>query len=286
MKVFLVPNYYKQEAVESGLALELWLTRQGFEVDWAPDQRSGIESTPDLSDCGLVISLGGDGTLLRAARIVGYSEVPILGLSYGHLGFLTAASPEDRNVLTVVGDALAGELHVSRRATLACDIYSVREDGCEDVCSSFALNDLALTRGPLSDMVEFDITVSGHRIDRLRGDGVVVSTATGSTGYALSAGGPIVSPDYTGMVCVPIAPHTIQARAFLTSPTDVIEIKMSKDRPSVPAIAVDGQFLSFEGEVERVEVRRGDADILLLDYGPESFYNSVSRVFYGVRNDR
>ena len=286
MKVFLVPNYYKQEAVESGLALELWLTRQGFEVDWAPDQRSGIESTPDLSDCGLVISLGGDGTLLRAARIVGYSEVPILGLSYGHLGFLTAASPEDRNVLTVVGDALAGELHVSRRATLACDIYSVREDGREDVCSSFALNDLALTRGPLSDMVEFDITVSGHRIDRLRGDGVVVSTATGSTGYALSAGGPIVSPDYTGMVCVPIAPHTIQARAFLTSPSDVIEIKMSKDRPSVPAIAVDGQFLSFEGEVERVEVRRGDADVLLLDYGPESFYNSVSRVFYGVRNDR
>ena len=286
MKVFLVPNYYKQEAVESGLALELWLTRQGFEVDWAPDQRSGIESTPDLSDCGLVISLGGDGTLLRAARIVGYSEIPILGLSYGHLGFLTAASPEDRNVLTVVGDALAGELHVSRRATLACDIYSVREDGCEDVCSSFALNDLALTRGPLSDMVEFDITVSGHRIDRLRGDGVVVSTATGSTGYALSAGGPIVSPDYTGMVCVPIAPHTIQARAFLTSPSDVIEIMVSKDRPSVPAIAVDGQFLPFEGEVERVEVRRGDADILLLDYGPESFYNSVSRVFYGVRNDR
>ena len=286
MKVFLVPNYYKQEAVESGLALELWLTRQGFEVNWAPDQRSGIESTPDLSDCGLVISLGGDGTLLRAARIVGYSEVPILGLSYGHLGFLTAASPEDRNVLTVLGDALAGELHVSRRATLACDIYSVREDGREDVCSSFALNDLALTRGPLSDMVEFDITVSGHRIDRLRGDGVVVSTATGSTGYALSAGGPIVSPDYTGMVCVPIAPHTIQARAFLTSPSDVIEIKVSKDRPSVPAIAVDGQFLSFEGEVERVEVRRGDADILLLDYGPESFYNSVSRVFYGVRNDR
>lgn len=286
MKVFLVPNYYKQEAVESGLALELWLTRQGFEVYWAPDQRSGIESTPDLSGCGLVISLGGDGTLLRAARIVGYGEVPILGLSYGHLGFLTAASPEDRNVLTVLGDALAGELHVSRRATLACDIYSVREDGREDVCSSFALNDLALTRGPLSDMVEFDITVSGHRIDRLRGDGVVVSTATGSTGYALSAGGPIVSPDYTGMVCVPIAPHTIQARAFLTSPSDVIEIMVSKDRPSVPAIAVDGQFLSFEGEVERVEVRRGDADILLLDYGPESFYNSVSRVFYGVRNDR
>lgn len=286
MKVFLVPNYYKQEAVESGLMLELWLNRQGYDVVWAADQRSGIQASPDIEGCDLVITLGGDGTLLRAARIVNYREIPILGLSYGHLGFLTAASPSERDILTVVGDALAGELHVSRRATLACDVLSVSDDGHEDVVRTFALNDMALTRGPLSDMVEFDMSVSGHHIDRLRGDGVVVSTATGSTGYALSAGGPIVSPDYAGMVCVPIAPHTIQARAFLTSPSDVVEISMSDDRPSVPAIAIDGQFVTCEGTVTHVAVRRGPGDVLLLDYGPESFYNSVSRVFYGARNDR
>ena len=286
MKVFLVPNYYKQEAVESGLMLELWLSRQGYEVVWAADQRSQIQTSPDIAGCDLVITLGGDGTLLRAARIVNYREIPILGLSYGHLGFLTAASPEERDVLSVVSDALAGELHVSRRATLACDVVSVNDDGTEDMVRAFALNDMALTRGPLSDMVEFDMSVSGHHIDRLRGDGVVVSTATGSTGYALSAGGPIVSPDYSGMVCVPIAPHTIQARAFLTSPSDVVEIRMSQDRPSVPAIAIDGQFVTCAGTVDRVMVRRGPGDVLLLDYGPESFYNSVSRVFYGVRRDR
>ena len=266
MKVFLVPNYYKQEAVESGLMLELWLTRQGYEVAWAADQRSKIQSTPDIDGSDLVITLGGDGTLLRAARILNHREIPILGLSYGHLGFLTAASPEERDILQVVSDALSGELHVSRRATIAADIVSVREDGTKDVVRTFALNDMALTRGPLSDMV--------------------VSTATGSTGYALSAGGPIVSPDYTGMVCVPIAPHTIQARAFLTSPSDVVEIFMSDDRPSVPAIAIDGQFITCDGTVESVAVRRGPGDVLLLDYGPESFYNSVSRVFYGVRHDR
>ncbi len=286
MKVFLVPNYYKREAVESGLMLELWLSRQGYEVVWAADQRSQIQTSPDIEGCDLVITLGGDGTLLRAARIVNYREIPILGLSYGHLGFLTAASPEERDVLSVVSDALAGELHVSRRATLACDVVSVNDDGTEDMVRAFALNDMALTRGPLSDMVEFDMSVSGHHIDRLRGDGVVVSTATGSTGYALSAGGPIVSPDYSGMVCVPIAPHTIQARAFLTSPSDVVEIRMSQDRPSVPAIAIDGQFVTCAGTVDRVMVRRGPGDVLLLDYGPESFYNSVSRVFYGVRRDR
>lgn len=285
-KVFLVPNYYKNEAVESGLSLELWLSRQGYEVAWAADQRSGIVAKPDIEGADLVISLGGDGTLLRAARIVGYQEIPILGLSYGHLGFLTAASPDERDVLGVVADALAGEMHVSRRATLSVEVFSYAEDGSEEMLDTFVLNDVALTRGPLSDMVEFDITVSGHHIDRLRGDGVVVSTATGSTGYALSAGGPIVSPDYTGMVCVPIAPHTIQARAFLTSPSDVVEISMSRDRPSVPAIAVDGQFVATESTVERVVARRGPGDVLLLDYGPESFYNSVSRVFYGVHHDR
>lgn len=286
MKVFLVPNYRKNEAVESGLSLELWLGRQGYEVAWAADQRSGITATPDIEGSDLVISLGGDGTLLRAARIVGYQEIPILGLSYGHVGFLTAASPEERDVLGVVADALAGEMHVSRRATLSVEVYAHESMGGEAALETFALNDVALTRGPLSDMVEFDMTVSGHRIDRLRGDGVVVSTATGSTGYALSAGGPIVSPDYTGMVCVPIAPHTIQARAFLTSPSDVVEISMSQDRPSVPAIAVDGQFMVKDTLVDRIVARRGPGDVLLLDYGPESFYNSVSRVFYGVHHDR
>lgn len=286
MKVFLVPNYYKNEAVESGLALELWLSRQGYEVAWAADQRSKIVSTPDIEGSDLVISLGGDGTLLRAARIVGYQEIPILGLSYGHLGFLTAASPDDTDILSVVSDALAGEMHVSRRATLAIDVFAHTDEGEEQTLDTFALNDLALTRGPLSDMVEFTITVSGHRIDRLRGDGVVVSTATGSTGYALSAGGPIVSPDYTGMVCVPIAPHTIQARAFLTSPSDVVEIEMSRDRPSIPAVAVDGVFVAKDAVVDRVVAHRGPGDILLLDYGPESFYTSVSRVFYGVHHDR
>ena len=286
MKVFLVPNYRKNEAVESGLSLELWLGRQGYEVAWAADQRSGITAAPDIEGSDLVISLGGDGTLLRAARIVGYQEIPILGLSYGHVGFLTAASPEERDVLGVVADALAGEMHVSRRATLSVEVYAHDSMGGEAALETFALNDVALTRGPLSDMVEFDMTVSGHHIDRLRGDGVVVSTATGSTGYALSAGGPIVSPDYTGMVCVPIAPHTIQARAFLTSPSDVVEISMSQDRPSVPAIAVDGQFMVKDTLVDRIVARRGPGDVLLLDYGPESFYNSVSRVFYGVHHDR
>lgn len=325
MNVLLVVNCSRVEAVQDALMLETWLKRQGYTATWAPDGRADAEApaprsagaggastrpaaalapkppalTPALLDSvELVISLGGDGTLLRAARIVGPREIPILGLSYGHLGFLTAANPADVNILDVVGDALAGEMHVSRRATLEAEIVPdpARATGADGALSAAAggepapvvvsaLNDLALTRGALGEMIEVEITVSGHRIDKLRGDGIVVSTATGSTGYALSAGGPIVSPDYAGMVCVPIAPHTIQARAFLTSPSDVVELALDYDRPAHASVQVDGQVIDTHGDIARVLVRRGRADVLLLDYGPESFYSSVSRVFYGVRRD-
>lgn len=185
--------------------------------------------------------------------------------------------------MVTVRDALAGELHVSRRATLDVECEFERPDGTTYTRHSFALNDFALSRGGAGDMVEFDVSVSGKHIDRLRGDGFVVSTATGSTGYALAAGGPIVTPEFTGMVCVPIAPHTIMARAFLTSPSDVVEIEMSPERPAMRHFFADGQPVRREKDSVGVRacVRRGPGDLVLLDRSSQSFYDSVSRVFYG-----
>ena len=280
MKVLIVPNYAREDAVESSRRLERWLDDEGVDVSWAHDKRLLPDVTAAADGCDLVVSLGGDGTLLRAARIVGYTGVPVLGISYGHLGFLTAAGPDD--LLETVRDALAGELHVSRRATLDIECEFVDRDGSSHVTHSFALNDFALSRGGAGDMVEFDVSVSGKHIDRLRGDGFVVSTATGSTGYALAAGGPIVTPEFTGMVCVPIAPHTIMARAFLTSPSDVVEIEMSPERPAMRHFFADGQPVRREGGTgTRAVVRRGPGDLILLDRSTQSFYDSVSRVFYG-----
>lgn len=281
MKVLIVPNNSRPDATHSAVYLEEWLNEQGIDVVWAHDKRVFPDAVDDASGCDLVVSLGGDGTLLRAARIVGYSGIPILGISYGHLGFLTAAGPED--LVEIVKDALAGELHASRRSTLDIECEFVDEEGVPHVTHHFALNDFALSRGGMGDMVEFDVEVSGHHIDRLRGDGFVVSTATGSTGYALAAGGPIVTPEFSGMVCVPIAPHTILARAFLTSPADVVEITMSPERPVMRHFFVDGRPVCGEwrGRGTRAAVRRGPGDVVLLDRGTGSFYNAVSRVFYG-----
>ena len=281
MKVLIVVNHAREDAMESARRLEDWLDERGVDVAWAHDKRRFPLAVDSADDCDLVVSLGGDGTLLRAARIVGYAGVPVLGISYGHLGFLTAAGPED--LMVTVRDALAGELHVSRRATLDVECVFERPDGTSYTRHSFALNDFALSRGGAGDMVEFDVSVSGKHIDRLRGDGFVVSTATGSTGYALAAGGPIVTPEFTGMVCVPIAPHTIMARAFLTSPSDVVEIEMSPERPAMRHFFADGQPVRREKDSVGVRacVRRGPGDLVLLDRSSQSFYDSVSRVFYG-----
>lgn len=279
MKVLLVPNYSRPDAVDDASRLADWLNGRGVELQWAPDMKLHPNEGIDTDGVDLVVSLGGDGTLLRAARIVEYSEIPMLGLSYGHLGFLTCGGPDD--LFEIVQAALVGQMHASHRATLDIEVCFSKPDGSELVERRFALNDLALTRGVKGDMIAFDVAVSGHHIDRLRGDGFVVSTATGSTGYALAAGGPIVTPEFDGMICVPVAPHSIRARAFLTSPTDVVEITMSHERRSERLFFSDGQPMGVGLVGERARIRRGPGDIILLDRSVKSFYRSVSRVFYG-----
>ena len=279
MKILVVPNYSKPEAVDGARRLTDWLEHEGLDVTWAHDKKIFPDKVIDISDIDLVVSLGGDGTLLRAAHIVEYSETPLLGLSYGHLGFLTCGAPE--NLIETVSDALSGELHASHRATLDVEVDFERPDGSIVTEKSFALNDLSLTHGVRGDMIVFDVSVSGHHVDRLRGDGFVVSTSTGSTGYALAAGGPIVTPEFAGMVCVPVACHTIMARAFLTSPSDVVELRISRERHAERLFFADGQPLGEGLQGIRARVRRGPGDVILLDRSARSFYESVSRVFYG-----
>lgn len=280
MKVLIVPNYSRADALADAKRLTSWLESRGVGVGVLPNKATHLSTRRTSEEYGLVVSLGGDGTLLRAASAVGYTGVPIVGISYGHLGFLTSARPSE--LFETVERALAGEMHVSHRATLDVEASFLRAGGdTAYVTHRFGLNDLSISHGVLGDMLEFEVSVSGNHIDTLRGDGFVVSTATGSTGYALAAGGPIVTPEFTGMVCVPVAPHTIMARAFLTAPTDVVEIEMSPERPVDRCVFVDGRPLGQGDFLTSVRCRRGPGDVLLLDNSTQSFYGSVSRVFYG-----
>ncbi len=280
MKVLLVVNFSREDAREAASEVTKYLEDNDIEVTWAPDHRKNIPYTmPD--DVDLCISFGGDGTLLRAANFIQYSQVPLLGLSFGHLGFLCLSSDDD--YMQTVQGVLAGEIHCSRRTTLSIQLNCEDEFGDRYTKEFFALNEVTLSPGRHGDMVEFSVNVSGNKIDTIRGDGFVVSSATGSTGYALSAGGPFVTPGFKGMICVPIAPHTILARAFLTDASDIVEISIDSDRVFERSVYVDGQPASTGHELQSMVISRGPADLLLYDKGATSFYDSVSRVFWGRR---
>lgn len=147
--------------------------------------------------------------------------------------------------------------------------------------SFFALNEVAVTRGASGRIIDFGLGVSGARIADMRGDGLVVATATGSTAYALSAGGPLVAPGFGGLVAVPLAPHTLHSRAIVTAENDVVEMDLAPspaDREA--AVFADGELLAFPAPVRRVYVRRGDAPTVLLRHRCESFYEHAAKVFF------
>ena len=252
--------------------------------------------------------LGGDGTILRTARQIGTSGVPILGINFGRLGFL--ANTSDEGVVAVVAAALAGDVVAEQRTNLRIDVVCEgerdrwgddagtlddpdegEEPGGEpsasgfpcgsDARTFFALNELAVTRGAHGRIIDFGLSISGARIAGMRGDGLVVATATGSTAYALSAGGPLVSPGFAGLVAVPLAPHTLHSRAIVTASNDVVEMDLSHNADTREAtLFVDGELLEFERPVRRVYVRRGDAPTVLLRYQREGFYEHAARVFF------
>ncbi len=278
-RVLLVPNHDNDRAHLGALSLQTWLIGQGVDAMIAPAYRENhYRETVDVSDVGLVVSLGGDGTLLRAARIIGYREIPLLGISYGHLGYLTSATPD--NAISTLSSALAGELHVSRRSTLDIELQLIDEAGADQTERYFGLNEIALTRGVTGRMIDMMLSINGVKIDTFRGDGIVVSTATGSTGYALSAGGPLVAPGFKGMICAPIAPHTLHSRPVLTSGSDVVELSSDLERVADRSVFIDGLEVQTKGVVAGVMARRGSGDILLLNRGDQEFYESVARVFY------
>lgn len=282
LKVSVIGSSLNPRAHDGMHTIRAWLLAQGIEVELVEgifssgsqdDEKMLDEERAKVAGSHLVVSCGGDGTTLRSARLVGYDEIPIVSLNYGHLGFL--ASSDEDGVIDKLTTALSGELQPIRRATIAADV--VYADG--ETASYFALNEVVLARGDSGRIVEFSLGVNGQHIANMRGDGIVIATATGSTAYALSAGGPIVSPAYQGLCAVPIAPHTLTARPLLTGPADAIEVDHISTPFAEANLFVDGCKPSASLP-EHMTVRRGPGDVLLFQFGAGDFYRMVSRTFY------
>ena len=302
MHIVIVRNNSNPQAVDASLLLVAYLASQNVDVTLldSPDI-AGLTRNDRIAEAleagaSLVVVLGGDGTILRAARQVAGTGMPILGINFGHLGFLANAS--DDGVVRIVADALSGDVVRERRATLRVDIVCEGEpdpwadDGhgeygdalAEEATSPrtfFALNELTVARGSNGRIIDYSLGISGAPIAHMRGDGVVVATATGSTAYSLSAGGPLVAPGFGGLIVTPLAPHTLQARAIVTSESDVVEIGLDGTGSSQePTLFVDGEPIDLESPAARIYVRRRDDDAILLRYQREGFYEHVAKAFF------
>ncbi len=183
----------------------------------------------------LVIVVGGDGTLLHAARTVAEHDVPVLGVNVGRLGFLVDASPE--HIDGQLDAIFAGEFHEERRAMLRGAVF---RRGVEPVAHT-ALNDVVLHVREVVRMIEFETRIDDKVVHMSRADGIVVSTPTGSTAYALSCGGPLLHPELDALALVPIAPHTLSNRPIVVTGGSVIEIVLQPHSSSNALVAFDGQ---------------------------------------------
>ncbi len=217
---------------------------------------------------GLMIVLGGDGTLLHVARNFIGTEVPILGINLGRLGFLTDTPVG--SMFHVVEEVLAGHLKTNRHFSLTAEIWRQGKV----IASGNAMNDVVIERSAHPRMIGFEMYVRDQFVFRMRGDGLILATPAGSTAYALSAGGPIIHPKVNAIAVVPVCPHTLSNRPVVVSADDGIELHLVES-PLAASLNLDGQELLTLQENDRVVIHKGDGVSLV--YLPDWHYFEVLR---------
>ena len=218
------------------------------------------------SNCDLAVVVGGDGTLLAAARALVDRDVRLLGINLGRLGFLTDISPADLEVR--LDEVLAGKYLEERRFLLETDIVRAGTRLHHATC----LNDVVVHKWRIARLVELDVYVDGVFVNRQRSDGLIVSTPTGSTGYALSGGGPILHPALNAIVLVPICPHTLSSRPIVVDAASHIEITLSEREHTSAQLTCDGQTAMDLEAGDKVEVRRKARPIRLIHPPGHDYY--------------
>ncbi len=213
------------------------------------------ESLPEETD--LAVVLGGDGTMLRVVRSLGARALPVVGINFGSLGFLTEVAREE--MIPSLEQILEGNFRLEKR--LRVDVRLLREGGT--ACEFLALNEAVLTKGALARIIRVDITVGPHFLSSYNADGFIVSTPTGSTAYALSAGGPIVTPQGRSLVLAPICPHTLTHRPIVLDAAEPVRVRLVAGEDVT--VTVDGQVGApvLPGDTVEISVSPHDARVLI-----------------------
>ncbi|MBA1337028.1 MAG: NAD kinase [Firmicutes bacterium] len=272
-KIGIIPNLHKPKSLEIAFQLISWLETKGVtvllnEITANEVQRPDLATRPSdiYKSSDFIIVLGGDGTLLSVARQVTWYETPILGVNVGHLGFLTELELE--NIYEGIEKIYRGEYRVDKRMML--EAVAVKNNMITESFS--ALNDVVITKGSFSRIVQLKTFVNNRYIETYPADGLIISSPTGSTAYSLSAGGPILSPDVSGMVITPISPHTLNSRSIVISDKEEVKVEIVGDQNDV-MLTIDGQqgYKLKTGDI--IIVRKAEFSANMIRLTDRNFYD-------------
>ena len=257
------------------------LTKQSVQVLAADEMSLDLDVTrfeknllADHAD--LIIAIGGDGTMLYAARLASDKGVPLLGVNRGRLGFLADITPDE--MLSSIDHVLSG--NYTRDSRLQLQATLTHSDGSE--ISAIALNDVVLQRGGTGRMVDFETRVGDHYVNTHAGDGLIVATPTGSTAYALSCGGPIIEPQQDAVVIVPVCPHTLTDRPIVISAEQPIEVRLLQRDETKAEIAIDGRSIGEFKPNDRLIIGKASSRMTLIHPPGYDFYGILrSKLLWG-----
>ncbi|MCL1804428.1 MAG: NAD(+)/NADH kinase [Clostridiales bacterium] len=277
-KIGLITNVRQEKAQEFAARLAGWLASHGYQSyalarqEDAPPDLAAPSEEPLMEDTDMVVAMGGDGTLLSAARITAPHSIPILGVNMGNLGFLTEVEAE--NLYRGLEQVFRGEYTEDHRMMLQVE---VRRNG-KTIREMCGLNDVVIHKGALSRLLEINFWVENDFAGSCKGDGIIIASPTGSTAYSLSAGGPVVHPSLEVMIQTWICPHTITARPTVIPPDKHCTIEL-EDVSSEVLLTVDGQASQPLQEKDRILIKKAPYKAIFIRLAPLKFFSLLKTKF-------
>jgi len=271
MRFGLITNLKRADALEAIETFIHWSKKSKNQLFFCDDLREissdGLQFVSRqeiVSQVDVLVSMGGDGTVLSAVRTVGAQGTPVLGINIGSLGFLTQLTPQQ---LPSALDAIVkGEYQIEKRMLLKAEAERMNE-----VESPYALNDIVIDNGPISRLIDINLKVNGEDIVTYKADGLVIATPTGSTAYSLAVGGPIMHPKMEGMIAAPISSFSLNTRPMVFSPEDILEVKINSAHYQA-GLTLDGQVMLPLKDSDIVVIKRADFYTNFIVFPNNSFY--------------
>ena len=280
----LIVHHGRPEAAATARDLSMWLVGEGHQVRMPPEEAAAV-SCPDLAcsperfapGLDAVVTLGGDGSILRAVELVGESGVPILGVNFGRMAYLTEVAPSDAR--SAIDRVLAGDHGIEERMLLTAEFG---ESGSGVRRRHVALNEAVVERPAASYALRLGVALNGEQFTTYAADGLIVSTPTGSTAYSLSAGGPVIDPTHRALLLTPVSPHMLFDRSMVVAADAELRLEVLTDRGAV--LSVDGRRLAELNQHDSVVCSASPHPARLVTFESRRFHQ-VLKAKFGV-NDR